>query len=227
MGNQPKRVQWDTGANDHQTTNIPGMTYCGQSTATTTGGNKHKRLKLGVEIKILKAKPVKAKNKIIEGHVPETRVEPTPRTETTSTKTNTDQKREDGWVLPRELLDDGQGKSTSDMEISESSDSKRDTSNTGGNENAPEHATPRADNWNKHILLRPPIIKTTGKIATGATTSKLRKQNKLHRMNCLLQQPLVLQWERHNGATQYYQGTIGINSKKHLTLRKWHRRDSH
>ncbi len=169
--------------------------------ATTTGGNKHKRLKLGVEIEILKAKPLRSTNKIIKGHVLATQAEPTPQTETTSAKTNTNQKREDGWVLPRELLDDGQGKSALDMEISESSDSKRDTANTGGNETAPEHAIPRADNWNKHVLLRPLIIKATGKIATGATTSKLRKQNKLHRMNCLLQQPLVLQWERHNGAT--------------------------
>ncbi len=177
------------------------MTYCGQSMATTTGGNEHKRLKLGVDIEIIKAKPLRATNKIIEGHVLATRVEPTPQTETTSAKTNTDQKREDGRVLPRELLDDSQGKPASDMEISESSNSKRDTANTGGNKTAPEHATPRADNWNGHVLLCPPIIEATRKIVTGATTSKLRKQNKLHRMNRLLRQPLVLQWERHNGAT--------------------------
>ncbi len=58
-------------------------------TATTTGGNKHKRLKLGVEIEILKAKPLRATNKIIEGHIPATLAKPTPRTETTSAKTNT------------------------------------------------------------------------------------------------------------------------------------------
>jgi hypothetical protein len=116
-------VKWDTGANNHQTTNKLGMTYCRQLTATTTGGNIHKRLKLVVEIEILKAKPLRAPNKIIERHVPATRAEPTPRTEATSVKTNTDQKREDRRVLPCELLDDGQGKSALDMEISEGSDS--------------------------------------------------------------------------------------------------------
>jgi hypothetical protein len=37
----------------------------------------------------------------------------------------------------------------------------------------------------EHALLDPPIINTKGKIATGATTTHLRKQNKLLRNNIL------------------------------------------
>ncbi len=96
-------------------------------------------------------------------------------------------------MLPRELLDDGQGKSASDMDISENSGSGMDQSGSNSNEPSPKGSTPSTDKWDGHILLRPLIIKATGKIATGVTTPKLRKQNKLHRTEALLQQPIVSQ----------------------------------
>ena len=52
-----------------------------------------------------------------------------------------------------------------------------------------------------HILLRPPIIEATGKLATGATTPMLRKQNKIHRNKKLSEQPVASQWQLHTGAT--------------------------
>ncbi len=45
----------------------------------------------------------------------------------------------------------------------------------------------------EHILLCPPIIKATGKIAMGATTPLLRKQNKIDRKENLLKQPISSQ----------------------------------
>ena len=50
-------------------------------------------------------------------------------------------------------------------------------------------------------LLRPPLINATGEIATGATTPQLRKQNKHHRQETLLTQPITSQWQRHQGST--------------------------
>ncbi len=75
---------------------------------------------------------------------------------------------------------------------------------SSGDEKHPPGPTTRADFFGEHaehVLLCPPIIKATGKIATGATTNKLQKQNKIHRMETLLRQPILLQWEMHNGAT--------------------------
>ncbi len=99
-----------------------------------------------------------------------------------------------GRMLPRKLLDEGQGKFLSDMEISDSS----------GNKKHPPEPTTRAGfigGHAEHVLLRPPIIKATGKIATGATRNKLQKQNKIHWTETLLRQQILSQWEMHNGAT--------------------------
>ncbi len=80
------------------------------------------------------------------------------------------------------------------MEISNSSSNKAPTlAPTPGAKFIGEDA--------EHVLLCPPIIEAMGQIATGATTNKLRKQNKLHQMETLLRQPILSQWERHNGAT--------------------------
>ncbi len=104
-------------------------------------------------------------------------------------------------MLPRVLLDDGQGKSTSDMDIS-SSESEEGQRIDGRLESAtmgpPGHANTIGE---EHILLRPPVIEATGNIATGATTPPLRKQNKFHRTNTLLYQQKSSQWTVHNGQT--------------------------
>ena len=42
-----------------------------------------------------------------------------------------------------------------------------------------------------------PIIEATGKIATGATTPMLQKQNKIHHNKRPLEQPAASQWQRH------------------------------
>jgi hypothetical protein len=96
-------------------------------------------------------------------------------------------------MLPRKLLDEGQGKFLTDMEISNGSRNKAPTP-------APTPRTNFIGEDAEHVLLPPPIIEAMGKIAMGETTSKLRKQNKPRRTETLLQQPILLQWERHNGA---------------------------
>ncbi len=62
-------------------------------------------------------------------------------------------------------------------------------------------AVPQDDESRGHTLLDPPIINTTGKIATGATTKQLRKQNKLLRNATLREQLVSGQWVRHEGET--------------------------
>ena len=99
-------------------------------------------------------------------------------------------KNGDGRVLPRVLLDDGQGKSPSDMDIS-SDESAADQPAEGGLET----------DTMEHILLRPPMIEAMGGIATGASTPALRKQNKAHWISTLLSQPTGSQWTVHSGHT--------------------------
>ena len=121
--------------------------------------------------------------------------------------------REDGRALPRELLDNGQGKFTTEMaatatEDGSESDSGRDIdiSIEDGMDMAAANKRNSKSNMgvnegDDHILLRPPIIEATGKIATGATTPMLRIQNKIHRNERLLQQLVTSQWQRHTGDT--------------------------
>ena len=191
MGGQTKKIKWDSAANKHCTTGKRGPTHC--VIATAKGESEHKRSKLGTEIELLKSKPTRAINKIIEGRVPTAKADLPPQPETKLNGANTGQTKGDGRVLPHELLDNGQGKSVSDMDISENSGSGMDQSGSNSNKTAPKGSTPSTKEWDGHVLLCPPIIKATGKIATGATTPKLCKQNKLHRTEALLQQPIVSQ----------------------------------
>jgi hypothetical protein len=73
-------------------------------------------------------------------------------------------------------------------------------------EDSTDRAVPLTDQTDTDMggnnsLLHPLIIEATGKIATGATTPQLRKQNRLHRQEALLQQPISSQWQRHQGNT--------------------------
>jgi hypothetical protein len=99
----------------------------------------------------------------------------------------------DGRILPRELLDNGQGKFSSDMDISNSSSNDKYTP-------APTTTTLMREQ-STHKLLCPPIIESMGVITTGATTMILCKQNKAHRNEKLLQQPVTTQWIMHKGTT--------------------------
>jgi hypothetical protein len=181
MGRNQKKIKWDTGAQTRWTT-------------ATREEIKHK-IKIPNKIGILESEPTRASNKIIKGHIPQGD-DTKKKGKRLYGKENKKQTKGDGRVLPRELLDDGQGKSPSDMEISKSNQSKNESGET-----AHKGTTIGTDGRDKHTLLLPPIIEATGKIATGATTPQLRKQNKRNQTTTLLQQPLTLQWQLHNGTT--------------------------
>jgi len=117
-----KRRHGDIGENK----NIPPP----RGTTTVTGtryveGDKcTKQLNLRAPYTFLNCKPSRAPNKIIEGHVPMA-TSPSPPLVRRGIGTETPTKdKGDGRVLPRELLDNGQGKceltvdSNSDMDIS-------------------------------------------------------------------------------------------------------------
>ncbi len=119
----PKRRHGDIGENKDITP--PRET---PTTATGTryvGGEKHtKHLNLRGPDSLLNFKQSRAPNKIIEGHVPMA-TSPVPPVMRRGIGTATAKKdKGDGRVLPRELLDSGQGKcdmtvdSNSDMDIS-------------------------------------------------------------------------------------------------------------
>jgi hypothetical protein len=130
---------------------------------------------------MLDTKPKQKPNKILRGHVPLAPV--ANQVDHALGGSNLRLGRDiitDGRVLPRELLDDGQGKSTtSDMEISDSSD--------GSNRSRMvNNKKPHPGECNQQRLLLPPIIVAMGTLATGATTEVLRKQNKHQRNKALL-----------------------------------------
>jgi len=99
----------------------------------------------------------------------------------------------DGRVLPRELLDNGQGKCD---ETTATADGDSDT-DTRLESNI--HVGQQQPAQKGGGLLDPPIINTTGEIATGATTKLLQKQNKLLRNETLRGQPIKGQWTQHEG----------------------------
>ena len=147
----------------------------------------------------LLTKPIREPNKILEGHIPQPTWS-TLRTDQrgrTATQAATDIR--DGRILPRELLDNGQGKFVESPTTNEDSDSDMDIS-TEGSAAATEPRT-QAKGIKAHELLLPPTINATGDIATGATTELLRKQNKQQRTEALLHQPIKTQWEQHRGET--------------------------
>ena len=178
---------------------------------TTSGHNK--KPKLNSLANLLTSKPTQTASKTITGRVPSSKQNINYNQQLQNkTIQCSKREREDGRALPRELLDNGQGKFTMDavaatrdvsesnsgsnMEISTddstdvaAADNKRSEQNTGDN------------GGGNHILLRPPFIEATGKIATGGTTPMLQKQNKIHRNKRLLEQPVASQWQHHTGDT--------------------------
>ena len=163
---------------------------------------------------MLSTEPTRQTSKTLIGHVPAERTAKTTTKVPSHTNIGKRTKREDGWVLPQELLDDGQGKSTTTSDDDPNNSIDTDTGSTASNsdmdisttdstidpgDNTPHQA--RTGNTDNNNLLCPPIINATGAIATGATTPQLRKQNKLHRQETLLTQPVTSQWQRHQGST--------------------------
>lgn len=133
-GRDSKMIKWgpgDVGIENHI------MTSKGATTATATqyieGGECKKQINLSTPFTLLDSKPSRVPNKILEGHVPSAKNpsnRPCMRREI-GTVTTTKEKG-DGRVLPRELLDNGQGKFTmladgdSDMDISVESTTEAD-----------------------------------------------------------------------------------------------------
>ncbi len=148
-------------------------------------GGASREINIRNELNLLQQKPRRTPNKILEGHVSLTPDHHLLGWVQRATRVSNNGKNGDGRVLPRVLLDDGQGKSTSDMDIS-SSESEEGQHMDGRLESAtmgpPGHANAIGE---EHILLRPLVIKATKNIATGATAPQLRKQNKFHRTNTL------------------------------------------
>ena len=187
-----KRRHGDIGENKNITP--PRGTTTVTGTRYVEGDKCTKQLNLRAPYTFLNCKPSRAPNKIIEGHVPMA-TSPSPPLVRRGIGTETPTKdKGDGRVLPRELLDNGQGKcdltvdSNSDMDISVEVESTT----------AAEQGTQKRG---AHELLDPPIINETRKIATGATTKQLRKQNKHFRNETLREQPIHGQWTRHVGDT--------------------------
>jgi hypothetical protein len=81
--------------------------------------------------------------------------------------------KNDGRVLPRELLDNGQGRCDNKKTTATDENSDMEISVEGTPKTVPQTQTIRG-----HSLLQPPIINTTGNIATGATTKTLQTRTK-------------------------------------------------
>ncbi len=156
------------------------------------GGRNDRANKLSSTVNMLNNRPQREPNKILEGHVPITGDNQTTQCYSSIQKTARKETNKGGRGLPRMLLDDGQGKSSSDMEIS----SLDDSTATGCGD-----ARILKTGETEHTLLSPPIIETTGMIAAGATTPALQKQNKAQRSTTLLGQPASTQWTVYNGKT--------------------------
>ena len=83
---------------------------------------KIKKAKVSFEDDLIKYKPIWGVNKIIQGHNPSVNGATTACTATRIIdEESPGQVTCDGRILPRELLDNGQGKLSSDMDISDSS----------------------------------------------------------------------------------------------------------
>jgi hypothetical protein len=160
-------------------------------------GNSTKKIKLDVQIDLLSSRPTRTNSKTLLEHVPEK-----PTTQTATNKQNyatgkQGNKGENGRALPREPLGNGQGKSVTFVDSDHGYGTKPKTNNTKSNSDMDISSTESTNN----TLLHPPIINTMGKIATEATTPQLRKQNKLHRNETLITQPIASQWHCHEGLT--------------------------
>lgn len=166
------------------------------ATRHITVNNKPSEIKLSARISLLDPKPIRGPNKIIRGHVPSAINAHSPRVKRNDGISTISKAQGDGRALPQELLDDGQGKCEESTATATDGDSDMDISMESTNEAVPQDEESRGQ-----TLLDPPIINTMGKIATGATTKQLRKQNKLLRNATLREQPVNGQWVRHEGET--------------------------
>jgi hypothetical protein len=168
---------------------------------------------------LLDFKPTRLVNKIIQGHAPNRRREEQNKpARDGGNNGRTWEDKVDGRELPHELLDNGQGKSfSSDMDISNSSEEDAQPLATIDTTMPPGCAS------SNHInLLSPPIIVVTGNIATGATTDRLRKQNRQYRDEALAQQSVVSQWSIHRGDTilakDHWVGRINTAENSEMAL---------
>ncbi len=165
MRTNTKRVKLGNGEISTATT-IKQCNNEGNKEIATNGANQNRIIKLCVENEILKTKPTRATDKIIEGHILLTKEDRKSQPAAIINEETNQGRKGNRRVLPRKLLDEGQGKFLSDMEISNSSSNKAPIP-------APTPGAKFIGEDAEHVLLCPPIIEAMGQIATGATTNKL------------------------------------------------------
>ncbi len=124
---------------------------------------------------MLSTKPTRQMRKTLFWHVPAERTAKTTTKAPSHTNIGQRTKGEDGRVLPQELLDDGQGKSTTTSDDDPDDSIDTDTGGTASNsdmdisttrstmypgDNMPHQAVTGDTDYNN--LLRPPLINATG-----------------------------------------------------------------
>ena len=151
-------VHKDNKGTDRTYWKLSGRGHGGQGKATD---------KLNSRESLLQLKQHRQPNKILQGHVPLPAGKHGGGRKHSGKEPGKGEGITDGWVLPRELLDNGQGKLTSsDMDISDSSEGEDQPPEVVHNNITNRKGIPQR-------LLLPPVIEATGLLATGATTEVL------------------------------------------------------
>ncbi len=177
-------------------------------------GNKmqqKKKVRVSYDNDLLRNKPPREGNKIIQGHIPSAKGDPRETLTHIVEDTPTEKCNIGRWILPCDLLDDGQGESSSlDMDISNSRGSNGEDTPPPTKHTTTNGAQLGTEKGNK--LLLPPIIEKMGKGTTGATPHILCKQNKIHRNKALANQAIATQWITNNGKilmqTNHWEGRL-------------------
>ena len=180
---------------------------------------RNKQIKLSAPAHLLNSKPVRVPNKILDGHVPSATPHSKPRMEGAIGAPTTAKDREDGRVLPRELLDDGQGK-CNELKTPTESDSDSDMDISADSTTV---AGQQGQGTGEQSLLRPPIINATGQIATGPQQNSCGS-----RTNSPVTTSYAGNLSRDNGnsttGTPLWTRATGNNDQKRQPTEKWHRR---
>ena len=107
-GKGDKHSQGMTGGNKTLTTSPD--TAQARTILRGKDGERTKQINLNAPINYLDSKPIRVPNKILEGHVPSATPSNQPHTQQATGMVTATKEKGDGRVLPRELLDNGQGK---------------------------------------------------------------------------------------------------------------------
>ena len=125
-----------------------------------------KKSKVGTQLELLLSKPLRMESKTIRGHIPTKQTAHQYQTQDEQTQRVQKTQREKE-ALPRELLDNGQGKSTIEDAEEPNGGSKMEISTNDSTYSTIQgKVTLGMGDKDKLGLLHPPIIEATGKIAT-------------------------------------------------------------